>query len=183
LDPGTLTPANDVQTVVPAGSTWSYLYNADGPSGAWTGVNYDASSWASGAAPIGWGQASLGTTLTTNLATKPLTSFYRKTFQVADMTKVVKLGITTRADDGVAVYVNGTEVKRVNMDPGPDGVNVYANLAVSASAALANPVVFDVPGDLLVNGTNVITASVHSNYRTTPSHSFELEAIATLSGD
>ncbi|MBN9613421.1 MAG: hypothetical protein J0H64_08185, partial [Actinobacteria bacterium] len=50
LDPGTLTPANDVQTVVPAGSTWSYLYNADGPSGAWTGVNYDASSWASGAA-------------------------------------------------------------------------------------------------------------------------------------
>ena len=181
LDPGTLTPSNDIQTVVPAGSTWSYLYNADGPSGNWTGAGYDASSWSSGAAPIGWGQSSLGTTLTTNLASKPLASFYRKTFQVADMTKVVKLGITTRADDGVVVYVNGTEVKRVNVDPGPDGVGVYATASVTASAALANPVVFDVPGDLLVNGTNVITASVHSNYRTTPSHSFELAATAEIS--
>src|SRR5690606_7874974 len=29
-------------------------------------------------------------------------------------------------------------------------------------------------------GTNIITASVHSNYRSTPSHSFALEAVATI---
>src|SRR5690606_27655424 len=33
----------------------------------------------------------------------------------------------------------------------------------------------------LVTGTNVISASVHSNYRSTNSHSFELEAAMTVS--
>ncbi len=181
IDPSTQPPGNTVETIVPTGSNWNYRYDANGAPTGWTRVGFDDSSWSTGAAPIGWGQASLGTSLTTGASPKPLTSFYRKTFQVADMTRVVKLDLSTRADDGIVLYVNGTEVRRVNVDPGPDGVGVYANLAVSAASALANPVTVEVPGDLLRTGTNVITASVHSNYRSTPSHSFALSAKATIS--
>ncbi|MCU1420054.1 MAG: hypothetical protein JWR57_1223, partial [Mycetocola sp.] len=43
-----------------------------------------------------------------------------------------------------------------------------------ASTAVANPIEVTVPGTLFVTGENVISASVHSNYRSTPSHSFEM---------
>ncbi|TFB16944.1 hypothetical protein E3V93_10070 [Microbacterium sp. 3H14] len=168
------------ETFIAAGSEWSYLYNATGPTGAWTTTSYDASSWQTGAAPLGWGQATLGTTLTTSVTPKPLASFYRQAFQVADASKVESVEITTRADDGIVLYVNGTEVLRKNVDPGTAGVGTYANAAVGAATALANPQTVTVPGYLFTTGTNVITASVHSNYRSTPSHSFELEAVATM---
>lgn len=166
--------------LIATGSTWSYVYDATGPTGDWTATAYDSSSWSTGAAPLGWGQATLGTTLSTTLSTKPLTSFYRQSFQIADASVIAGVDITTRADDGIVLYVNGTEVLRKNVDPGADGVGVYANTAVSATSALANPVTVTVPGYLFVTGKNVISASVHSNYRSTPSHSFELSATATI---
>ena len=53
--------------------------------------------------------------------------------------EVESVEITTRADDGIVLYVNGTEVLRKNVDPGTAGVGTYANAAVGASTALANP--------------------------------------------
>ena len=82
--------------------------------------------------------------------------------------------MTTRADDGIVVYVNGVEVGRTNLPAGTIGHNTYATAAPTAAVALANPVTYVVPGSLLQTGVNVITAEVHSNYRNTPSPSFEL---------
>ncbi|MFT4157696.1 MAG: fibrinogen-like YCDxxxxGGGW domain-containing protein [Microbacterium sp.] len=167
------------ETLIGAGSTWSYVYTNAGPSGAWTSTDYDASAWQTGAAPLGWGQSALGTTLTTSESTKPLVSFYRQNVTVTDASTIESVTITTRADDGVIVYVNGTEVGRSNVNAG-SSTTTYATAAVSAANALANPVTFTVPGNLFTTGTNVISASVHSGYRSTPSHSFELTAVATL---
>lgn len=168
-------------TLIAAGSSWSYVYDATGPTGPWTTAAYDSSAWQSGAAPLGWGQPTLGTTLTTTVTPKPLASFYRHAFQVADASTVESVKITTRADDGIVLYVNGTEVLRKNVNEGVTaGVGTYANVAVGAAAAVATPQVVTVPGYLFTSGVNVISASVHSNYRSTPSHSFELEAIATI---
>jgi hypothetical protein len=166
-------------TYVPTGSDWRHVYTEAGPSGDWAARTYDDGSWGNGNAPFGWGQANISTPLTSN-APKPAVSFYRKTFTVEKASAVTALQITTRADDGIVVYVNGTEVGRTRVDPGPAGARTYANAAVSASTALANPVQYAVPTDLLRDGENVISVSVHSNYRSTPSHSFDLEATATL---
>ncbi|MGO2633441.1 MAG: fibrinogen-like YCDxxxxGGGW domain-containing protein [Galactobacter sp.] len=166
-------------TYVDNGADWKYVYTEAGPSGDWTSPVYNDTSWVGGNAPFGWGHANLATPLTSD-GPKPAVSFYRKTFSVQDAGAVTALQVTTRADDGIVAYVNGTEVGRTRVDPGPVGPRTYANAAVSASAALANPVQYVVPTDLLVNGDNVITVSVHSNYRNTPSHSFDLEAIGTL---
>ncbi|QNN82707.1 hypothetical protein H3H54_01775 [Brachybacterium sp. Z12] len=110
--------------------------------------------------------------------TKPLTAYFRRSFTVDDATQVAALELTTRADDGVVVYVNGTEVARSNMPTGSIGHGTYASAAPNAAAALANPVTVTVPGDLLVSGENVITAEVHLNYRSSPTASFELTAEA-----
>jgi len=168
------------QDLISNGSTWKYLYNGQGPGPGWTTQSYDDSSWTSGTAPVGWGQSNLGTTLSSSETPKPITSFYRKTVDVASVALVSSMTITTRADDGVIVYVNGEEVGRKNMTAGTSGANDFANAAVNASSAIANPVVINVPVSDLQDGNNVIAVEVHSNYRATPSHSFELSASATL---
>jgi len=161
--------------LVAAGSAWSYYFGADAPASGWQSAGFDEAGWSVGAAPLGWGHANLGTTLTAS-GTRPLASYYRKVVQVADATKVASVTLTTRADDGVVVYVNGTEVGRANVPAGPVGHTSYASSAVSASNAVANPVTIVVPGSLFVTGDNVISAQVQSNYRSTPSASFELTA-------
>ena len=159
--------------VLTAGGVWSYYFEAAAPGTGWTAAGFDASAWATGLAPLGWGHSNLGTTLTFQ-GTRPLTSYYRSTFNVQDASGVESMTVTTRADDGIVVYVNGVEVGRTNLPAGTIGHNTYATSAPNASAALANPVTYTVPGALLQTGQNVITAEVHSNYRSTPTASFEL---------
>lgn len=106
-----------------------------------------------------------------------MTSYYRTEFAL-DTVNFTSATITTRADDGIIVYVNGTEVGRRNLDAGAVSFGTFANAAVSATNALNLPFVIEVPASAFVVGTNVISAEVHSNYRTTPSHSFELSATA-----
>jgi hypothetical protein len=178
---GVVTPTEIAQPldVIPAGSQWSYRFASTAPATGWQQPGADLSSWQNGAAPVGWGQPNLGTTLPTE-GTRPLTSYYQRTFAVQDASGVQSLTLSTRADDGIVVYVNGTEVGRSNMPAGAVGLNTYASSAVSAANAVSNVVTFTVPGSLLQTGSNVIAAEVHSNYRTTPSHSFELSGVLTL---
>jgi dTDP-4-amino-4,6-dideoxygalactose transaminase len=52
----------------------------------------------------------------------------------------------------------------------------YASTARNITTAEADPVIIDVPIGLLVNGTNVIAAETHLNYRATRDVSFNLTA-------
>lgn len=177
-DGGSVPQASDEQ-IITENAAWRYRFSTEAPSTGWMGVSFADSAWSSGAAPLGWGSTGLGTQLTVE-GTKPLSSHFRKTFTMADASRVASVTLTTRADDGVVVYVNGKEVARANMPAGPLTHNSYATAAPSTAAALAAPVVVTVPGSAFVTGTNVISAEVHSNYRTTPSSSFALTATVSV---
>ncbi|MCC3266585.1 fibrinogen-like YCDxxxxGGGW domain-containing protein [Arthrobacter gengyunqii] len=167
------------QTVIAAGSAWKYRFSTDAPPAGWTGTGFADADWSAGNAPLGWGSTGLGTTLTAE-GTKPLSSHYRRSFQIADAAKVDSVTLTTRADDGVVVYVNGKEAARSNMPAGTLTHNSYALTAPSTAVALAAPVVVTLPGSAFVTGTNVVSVEVHSNYRSTPSSSFDLSAVMSL---
>ena len=92
---------------------------------------------------------------------------------------MTKLVINTVANDGVIVYVNGTEVARSNMPTGAVTYTTYASSPVSAATANANPVVITVPTALLVNGVNTVSAETHLNYRGTTDVTFDLSATLT----
>lgn len=168
-------PAGET-TLVAFGSTWSYYFSATAPPSSWNTRTFDSSSWSTGPAPLGWGHSNLGTTLT-HPDPKPIASYHRKSFTIADASTVGSVKLTTRADDGIIVYVNGTEVLRQNLGTGTVTSGTYASSAVSASTAATNPVTVSVPGSAFVTGTNVIAVEVHSNYRATSSHSLELSAV------
>jgi hypothetical protein len=171
-------PAPQDPVAIAFGSSWKYSYPTTAPASNWNQLGFNDASWATGASPLGWGHSGLGTTIDAP-APKPLTSYYRKEFQVTNAAQVASITVRTRADDGIVLYLNGTEVGRANIDPGTVTNGTYANAAVNASTAAGNPVTFTIPGNLVVTGTNVLTAEVHSNYRTTPSHSFDLQATIT----
>ena len=82
--------------------------------------------------------------------------------------------VSVDADDGVVVYLNGTEIARANMPTGTLGQNSYATAAPRTDDGEREPVVVQVPVSALVAGQNVLAASTHLNYRSTPDASFEL---------
>ncbi|WP_158603881.1 PKD domain-containing protein [Cryobacterium tepidiphilum] len=161
--------------LIQAGSSWRYWYSSTNPPSGWAGRAFDDSGWDSGRAPMGWGTSDIATTLTASTP-KPLTSYHRASFTVADAAAIASVTLTARSDDGIVVYVNGTEVGRHNLPAGTIGSGTYATTAVSAATALASPVTFTVPGSALVDGANVVSVEVHSNYHAAASHSFELTA-------
>ncbi|PQZ91098.1 hypothetical protein CQ018_14125 [Arthrobacter sp. MYb227] len=168
-------PKTEPAMAVDTGSTWKYKFENAAPGTTWMATNTNDSGWDQGKAPLGWGSTSIATELA-SAGTKPLTSYYRKSFTVADPTAVQEMKITTRADDGIAIYVNGTEVGRKNLPTSILSYLTYATAAPSTGSAQNAPLQITVPGSALHSGTNVIGAEVHSNWRTSPNVSFELQA-------
>jgi hypothetical protein len=175
-------PGTDpVQSVLMAnGASWQWRYAAGAPAAGWNGQAFDASTWNTGNAMLGWGNTQVATPIDTfTTTTRPLASYFRRTFDVVDRAKVTKLTLHTYADDGVVVYVNGTEVARKNMPAGTPTVTTYATTAPRTAAAQAAPLDIDVPPSLLVTGQNVIAVETHLNYRATPDLTFQLNADIT----
>ena len=97
-------------------------------------------------APIGYGAADLGTTLKPGTPkTRPLTTYARTTFTVADPTAIGGVNVSVTADDGAVVYVNGTEVVRQRMNDGAVTAGTYASASVTTASARADRQLVFVP--------------------------------------
>jgi hypothetical protein len=166
-------------TLVPAGAAWSYHFDKDAEvAQSWR--TDSGGDWPTGPAPLGWGTGPIATNIDVPAgATRALTSYFRRTFTITAPSALRTVTLTTRADDGIAVYVNGTEVGRSNLPSGSLTSTTYAVTARNTATAIANEVAFDVPVSLLRSGTNTIAVEVHSNYRATPSASMDLRLVAT----
>ena len=167
-------PTAGAVTVLAAGSTWKYLFDNNVTlDDSWKQPSFSDGSWKSGAAPLGWGSSG---PIATNIdvqagQTRAITSYHRAQFSVANPGSFSTFALSTRSDDGLVVYVNGTEVRRVNLPAGAITRTTYATAAPSTASAIANPVTVDIPPNLIQQGSNTIAVEVHSNYRSTPNTS------------
>ena len=170
-------------TFVEASTPWRWRFDPTAPEAGWNAAGFDDSTWATGTGPFGFGTTLANTDISVGAASpRPLTAQYRTTFQVADVNSVGTVTLSYVADDGGAVYVNGTEVSRWNLnlaDGAPVTNGTFAKTATSATASNANPVQVTVPASLLVKGQNVIAVDVHNNYRSTPNSLFRATLTAT----
>lgn len=179
----TVTNAPVTSTAIAAGSTWRWKFDATAPPSGWNTTSFDPSSWASGAGVLGYGDASVVTNIDSysgDTTQRPKAAYFVRSFQVSDASKVTQLVINTVANDGIVVYVNGVEVNRTNMPAGTITNQTFASSAVKT--AKAQQVVINVPTNLLVNGTNVVAAETHLNYRGSPDMTFDLNASITTQG-
>lgn len=174
-------PAPGEATVAVLGptTTWDWWYRSEAPPSGWTAPDFDSSSWRTGHGTFGWGTPLVVTPIDTFATTRerPRVAYFRSSFDIADVDRVVGLRLETAADDGVVVHVNGVEVARENMRAGAVTHTTYAPSA--RRHRTAPRVVVDVPGDLLRDGVNVVSASAHVNFRATPDLTFSLRAALT----
>ena len=167
---GQPTQPDDSTILVDDDATWAYHWSTDAVSADWTQTSYDDSSWSRGTAPIGYGAADLGTTLKPGTPkTRPLTTYARTTFTVADPTAIGGVNVAVMADDGAVVYVNGTEVVRQRMNDGAVTAGTYASASVTTPSARADRQLVFVPASQLVAGTNTLAVETHLNYRSSSS--------------
>jgi hypothetical protein len=161
--------------LVDPGSAWRYRVDTAAPGAGWQASAFDDGAWSIGKAPLGWGDASIATNVDVAAGQqRPVTSYYRRAFDVADPAQLTALTLTTRSDDGVVVYRNGREVARKNLPSGSIGPSTYATAAPRTSAAVASPLTIPLDASRLVAGRNVVSVEVHVNYRGTPDMSMDL---------
>ncbi|WP_243442534.1 fibrinogen-like YCDxxxxGGGW domain-containing protein [Schaalia vaccimaxillae] len=163
---------------------WTYLWSAQTPAADWTSLGFDDSSWAQGRAPIGYGDSTLNTVIdTTQQTSRPITTYFRKTFSVADPTQIGGIELSYVADDGALVYINGTEVHRSRMDEGSVNAQTRASASVNVSQANADRASVLVPASLLVAGDNVIAVETHLNYRSSRTMSMQARVTKVAAQD
>jgi methionine-rich copper-binding protein CopC len=169
------TPPVGPQILVAYGSAWKYLDNGTNQGTAWRGTAFNDAAWASGNAQLGYGDGDEATVVSygPNASAKYITTYFRKTISIADASILTSISGNVKRDDGVAIYVNGTEVYRNNLAAGA-GHTTLATLA-SDDGATAQP--FNFSPAAFVTGTNVIAVEIHQNAANSSDISFDLELI------
>ena len=166
-------------TLFNTGSSWNYLdtgANLDGTG--WQNVNFNDSAWATGNGEFGFGDGTETTTIDFggNPFNKHITTYFRKQFLSIGTFDSVTLQV--RRDDGIVVYLNGTEVGRDNLPFGPIG---YQTTAVTFLDGPAETEFIDItiPASLLVGGVNTIAVEVHQVNVTSSDLRFDARLIAS----
>src|SRR5688572_1601780 len=106
--------AQSVTTFVPLRSVWKYLDNGSNQGTAWRSLAFNDSTWAQGPAELGYGDGNEATVVGYggNVSARYITTYFRKSFTVAGAAAYTSANLRVRRDDGVVIYLNGTEVYR-----------------------------------------------------------------------
>ena len=161
--------------LVAAGSVWQYLDDGTNPGTAWRQLAFNDITWGEGPAPLGYGDNSEKTVVRYGNASnnKYVTTFFRRSFEVANLSGILGLTLGLQRDDGGVVYLNGREVFRSNM---PTGSITYTTLA-STSVGNADETAFfetEISRSDLQIGTNLFAVEIHQNSRTSSDIAFDL---------
>jgi uncharacterized delta-60 repeat protein len=162
---------------IPKGDQWRFWDRGSEPVGSWTIEHYGDSTWGSGPAELGYGDGDEATEVSfgPDPSDKYITTYFRRSFPAASPRIVAELDAWLLYDDGAVVYLNGTEVARINMPADPVGNDTEASSAVPNNAIAA----FSIDPGLLIEGKNLVAVEVHQVSRTSSDLSFDFELIGT----
>jgi len=157
----------DITMLVPTDGSLAWRYDDSGADRgtAWKEKSFDDIAWKSGlplfAGMIGM-VSSFSDPIRTILTVAPnRTNFYFRThFNFSGNPATAKLKMKCLIDDGAVFYLNGTEIYRQDMPPGPIAASTFAARTVE-DARYEGP--FDIPANSLVAGDNVLAVEVHQD--------------------
>ena len=169
-----------VTPIIQNGSTWRYLDDGSDQGVAWSEIAFDDSAWASGPAQLGYGDGDEATVtgfIDTDLVTagvqKNATTYFRKTFNVANPAAFLSVRLSLTHDDAGAVFINGTEVARTsNLAAGA----AYDTFATSGSSDNATQI-WTLPPTVVVAGVNTIAVEIHQDTAGSSDVSFDLQLL------
>lgn len=137
---------------------WKYSSTGSLPASDWFSPTFNDGAWATGNAPLGYGEGGEGTVISygSSSSSKYITYYFRKAINVSNAASFSTLSTDLYLDDGAVIYLNGREVARYNM---PSGTISNTTLASTATDGELKTITLD--PRMLVNGTNVIAVEVH----------------------
>jgi hypothetical protein len=138
------------------GSRWRFLRGSRPLPAAWKDADFDDSAWEEGRAGIGYGDGDDATELL-DMQGSYGAVFCRGEFFLEPRAGSAPVVLRILHDDGAVLFVNGTEVARLNMPAGTVTPGLLASSAVEAQ-----PAAVSIPAGLLASGRNVIAVSVHN---------------------
>lgn len=168
-------PPSGPQTLIAYGAAWKYLDNGTNQGTTWRGTGFSDATWATGNAQLGYGDGDEATIVSygPDANNKFITTYFRKTISVSNHSAFTSILGSVKRDDGIAIYVNGTEVYRNNIVAGA----AYNTLATLASDDGATAQAFSFSPSVFVSGNNIIAVEIHQNALTSSDISFDMELI------
>ena len=178
--PDALTANTDriaLTTLMPAAQTWKWLRPASAPSITWKDETFNDTAWASGTAPLGYGESS---GLTTNISptapnyssatTEPNPAYFRTTFTATGLDAYQNVRLEIQADDGAVVFINGLEIARAGYawPPTPPAFGTEASGMIDDTRAETAYNQITIPAASLKEGVNTIAVQVHQGYYAYP---------------
>jgi hypothetical protein len=151
------------KVLIPKDASWTYLADGTAPPVTWKDTNYNDSSWPSGLALFGFETTPDEYPWPFRTFIQPpnqggqITTYYRSHFQWTGSTSNVVLVATNYVDDGAAFYLNGVEVGRLRLPPGPLNPGTLAFNQPNEG----QPDVWSFSAANLNEGDNIIAVEVH----------------------
>jgi hypothetical protein len=153
------------------GSDWHILDTGAAPPANWRIVTND--TWRVGPAPLGYGGNERTVLAYGNSSDKYPATYFRKTFSASSLIQS-NLALRICFNDGVAVYLNGTEILRRNL-----GANAVSNSYATApnTDQWRTWFTYPVTNSLLRVGTNVLAVELHRADATGSLLNFDLQLV------
>jgi hypothetical protein len=176
-DPRCGPPGNIIthDEVIGFGANWRYHDQGQDQGVAWRDAAFDDSSWPVGAGELGFGDMDEATLL--KKSDPNYASYYFRTSFELPLAggSIVAADLQALYDDGIAVWINGTQV--FTQDVGDLAHSVYAS-ATQAEATLKRQ---SIDVSALRDGHNVVAALVKQGSASSSDLSFDLALTLTLS--
>ncbi len=174
------TLASGTDSLITTNSSWKYLDNGSNQGTAWSAGAFNDTTWVSGNAELGYGDGGEATVVSfgANSSAKYVTTYFRKTFSVANSLAYASLALNVIRDDGIIVYINGTEVFRNNMPTGTVGYTTLATTAIGGTDESTWNTA-NLSTTSIVTGNNIIAVEIHQAAVTSSDISFNLRLYGT----
>jgi uncharacterized repeat protein (TIGR01451 family) len=169
-------------TISPYNSTWKYLDNNTRPAN-WETVAYNDAAWSSGNGKFGYndGQTTCMTSGCTPICApssgciKYITTLFRRVINIPSTAAYASIQLNIQRNDGIVVYVNGTQVGVDNMPAGPYTNATFASSDIATGAA--ENVTLTIPISSFVNGNNTIAVEMHLQKTKATELGFDMEVV------
>jgi MYXO-CTERM domain-containing protein len=161
-------------TVIDYGGTWKYSDDGVDHGAAWLEASFDDDAWSEGPGKLGYGEGDEATVLLDADPNHP-SVYFRKVVPID--APVTQANLEVLHDDGVAIWINGTEVFTKYVDDG----TAYATFATTtvADGEYSPATIAPDPSPFLV-GDNLIAVMVKQISGTSTDLSFDMKLAVTL---